>query len=114
MTMNEIRMPPGIFDDPAFGLRDRFERELIGVAEFHDWWVEITGLPKMSHIADALARLVRRLDSLPIDRKDRQSPTPEFDHLAARSFHRLTGMDVPPERATLVAAAQAWLAERGG
>ena len=38
-------MPPGVFDDPTFGLRDRFEQELIGVAEFHNWWVELTGLP---------------------------------------------------------------------
>jgi len=49
MTMNESRKPPGIFDDPTFGLRERFEQALIPVAEFHDWWIEITGL----RLADA-------------------------------------------------------------
>ena len=76
--------------------------------------LDVLDLPKMVNIADGLERLVRHLDSLRIDQEARRRPTPDFDHLASRSFLRLTGMELPPDRATLVAAAQAWLAERGG
>ena len=36
------RMPPGIFDDPTFGLRERFNLDLIPVDAINRWWAEIT------------------------------------------------------------------------
>ncbi len=42
-TQTPIRMPPGIFDDPTFGLRRRFPHETIPVAEGNRWWAGILG-----------------------------------------------------------------------
>jgi hypothetical protein len=44
MTTTPLRMPPGIFDDPTFGLADRFDCELIPVSDFHAWWADVTDL----------------------------------------------------------------------
>ena len=76
--------------------------------------LDVLDLPKMVHIADAVGGLVCSLDSqIPIQAAGWRA-TPEFDHLAARSFRRLTGLELPADRATLVAAAQVWLAQVGG
>jgi len=36
-------MPPGIFDDPTFGVGERFAQDLIPVESVYRWWAEITG-----------------------------------------------------------------------
>ncbi len=40
---SKTRMPPGIFDDPTFGLTRRFAAERIPVADGNRWWAEVLG-----------------------------------------------------------------------
>ena len=76
--------------------------------------LEVLDLPKMGRIAGALEGLVRQLDAGSSGRGVGVGPTQDFDSIAARSFRRLTGLDVPADRDTLVAAARVWLAGVGG
>ena len=45
-TSPQTRMPPGIFDDPTFGLRQRFADEKIPVTAGNLWWAEVLGCSK--------------------------------------------------------------------
>ena len=76
--------------------------------------LDVLDVSKMARIAMALEEMVRQLDAIPLDSPDRWNATADFDRIAAGSFQRLTGMEVPPDRATLVTAARAWLASVGG
>jgi hypothetical protein len=76
--------------------------------------LEVLDLPKMAGIADVVESLVRRLDSHTPYSSALQAPTTDFDNIAAESFRRLTGLDLPPDLATLIVAARAWLGQVGG
>ena len=76
------------------------------------WWehyhaptdtFERLNLPKMQTLSGVLTDLVRRLDTVTIDRR----PPDNFLEIEARTFRRLTGMEVPADKTALDVAASA-------
>lgn len=81
MTNNKPRIPPGIFDDPTFGLRDRFDQELIPVDAVR-WWSITSSISDL----DAQTTLAAELE---IQVRDRVPHIRHEDLLAATRGPRL-------------------------